>query len=135
VDDELLRAYCRSAYRVRLHSGGAAIIRIGEPLPAALRPLAGDRDWGFFTAWNPHSRPQSAKANRQAQRQLLADLQDDASLDVHPALGCGTDGWREPSFWIVGIAPATLQQLGERYGQNAWLSGHGAGTAGLRLGC
>ena len=133
MDEELLKAYRRSAYRVRLGSGGAAIIRIDEPLPVALRPLAGNRGWGFFTAWNPRSRPLSARTNREAQRHLWANLRADASLDVHPALGKGTDGWREPSFWIVGIAPDALERLGDRYGQNAWLSGHGAGVAKLRL--
>jgi len=133
MDEELLKAYCRSAYRVRLSRGGAATIRIGEPLPVALRPLAGNRDWGFFTAWNPRSRPQPPKVNRDAQRRLLADLRADASLDVHPALGKGTKGWREPSFWVVGIGPDALERLGDRYGQNAWLFGHGAGAAELRL--
>ncbi|MGN6281845.1 DUF3293 domain-containing protein [Frateuria sp.] len=133
MDEELLKAYCRSAYRVRLRTGGAAIIRIGEPLPVALRELANNRDWGFFTAWNPRSRPQSPATNRATQRRLLADLRADASLDIHPALGKGTDGWREPSFWIVGIAPDALERLGDRYGQNAWLVGHGAGAAELRL--
>jgi Protein of unknown function (DUF3293) len=134
MDEELLKAYCRSAYRVRLRSGGAATIRIGEPLPVALRPLAGNRDWGFFTAWNPRSRPLPPTVNRAAERRLLADLRADASLEVHPALGMGTDGWREPSFWIVGIGPEALERLGDRYGQNAWLFGHGAGVAELRLG-
>jgi len=133
MDEELLKAYCRSAYRVRLGSGGAAVIRIGEPLPVALRPLAGNRDWGFFTAWNPRSRPLPPAVNRETQRRLLADLRADASLDVHPALGIGTEGWREPSFWIVGITPDAMERLGDRYGQNAWLVGHGAGKAELRL--
>lgn len=133
MDEELLKAYCRSAYRVRLPPGGAATIRIGEPLPVALRSFAGNRDWGFFTAWNPRSQPQSPEANRKAQRRLLADLRADAALAIHPALGLGTEGWREPSFWIVGIAPDALERLGERYGQNAWLFGHGAGVAQLRL--
>lgn len=133
MDEDLLEAYCRSAYRVRLCRGGCATIRIGEPLPVALQPLAGNRDWGFFTAWNPHSRPQPATSNRQAQRRLLADLRASDRLTIHPALGIGTEGWREPSFWIVGIGPEALEQLGLQYGQNAWLFGHGAGVAELRL--
>ena len=133
MDEELLRAYRRSAYRVRLRSGGAATLCIGEPLPVALRPLAGDRDWGFFTAWNPRSKPQPRAVNRTAQRRLLADLRADAGLTIHPAVGLGLDGWREPSLWIVGIAPDALERLGDRYGQNAWLQGHGAGTAHLQL--
>lgn len=133
MDEELLKAYCRSAYRVRLRSGGAATLRIGEPLPVALRPLAGGRDWGFFTAWNPRSKPEPPAVNRRAQRRLLADLHADAALEIHPALGMGTDGWREPSFWIVGIGQDALERLGDRYGQNGWLFGHGAGVAQLRL--
>lgn len=133
MDEGLLRAYCRSAYRVRLHGGGAATIRIGEPLPVVLRPLAGNRDWGFLTAWNPRSQPQRPPANRAAQRRLLADLRAERDLVIHPALGMGTAGWREPSFWIVGIAAEALERLGERYDQNGWLQGHGAGMAQLRL--
>ena len=133
MDEQLLKAYCRSAYRVRLAGGGAATIRIGAPLPAVLRPLAGDRAWGFFTAWNPGSRPQPPEVNRRAQRRLLADLRADASLEAHPAAGQGTGGWREPSFWIVGIGPDALKRLADRYGQNAWLFGHGAGLTELRL--
>jgi hypothetical protein len=133
VDEALLRAYCRTAYRVRLAGGGAAIIRIGEPLPMALRPLAGGRDWGFLTAWNPRSERQPPAVNRAAQRRLLADLRADASLDIHPGAGKGSGDWREPSFWIVGIGAEALERLGERYGQNAWLFGHGPGPAELRL--
>lgn len=133
MDEDLLKAYCRSAYRVRLPSGGAAVMRIGEPLPVALRPLAGNRDWGFLTAWNPRSQPQSPAANRQAQRRLLADLRAERGLVIHPALGIGTDGWREPSFWIVGIDADALERLGERYGQIGWLQGHGTAAAQLRL--
>jgi Protein of unknown function (DUF3293) len=133
MDEELLRTYCRSAYRVRLPAGGAAVIRVGEPLPTALRPFAVGRDWGFFTAWNPRSQPQPAAANRKAQRRLLADLRADSSLAIHPAAGLGTDGWRESSLWIVGIAPEALRHLANRYGQSAWLQGHGAGAAELHL--
>lgn len=133
MDEALLHAYRRTAYRVRLGTGGTATVRVGEPLPAALRPLAGERDWGYFTAWNPCSEPQSPKVNREAQRRLLADLRAERGLDIHPALGVGANGWREPSFWIVGIAPGTLERLGERYRQNAWLAGRGAGAAALRF--
>ncbi|UGB39497.1 DUF3293 domain-containing protein [Frateuria soli] len=133
MDEALLKAYRHSAYRVRLGSGGAAVIRIGEPLPVVLRTVAGDRDWGFFTAWNPGSRLQPPAVNRKAERRLLADLRADGSLDIHPALGKGVDGWREPSFWVVGISADALERLGNRYGQNAWLFGHGAGAAGLQV--
>ena len=77
MDDELLTIYRCSAYRVRLRSGGAATLRVDEPLPVALRSLAGDRDWGFFTAWNPGSTRLPPAVNRQAQRRLLAELRAD----------------------------------------------------------
>jgi hypothetical protein len=133
MDEALLETYCRSTYRVRLPGGGRATLRIGQPLPVALQPLAERRDWGFLTAWNPRSQPQPPLANREAQRRLLADLQADAGLSIYPALGLGDGGWREPSLWIVGIDADALRRLGERYGQNAWLQGHGAGTVELCL--
>jgi hypothetical protein len=133
MDEDLPGIYRRSTYRGRLPGGGRATLRIGEALPVALRALAEQRDWGFLTAWNPRSQPQPALVNRRAQRRLLADLRADARLSIHPALGLGDDGWREPSLWIVGIDAATLRRLGERYGQNAWLQGHGAGTVELHL--
>lgn len=133
MDEALLRAYRRSSYRVRLHRGGAAVIHVGQPLPRQLEPLAGNRDWGFLTAWNPRSQPQSVDDNRKAQRRLLADLHANASWAIHPALGMGSDGWREPSLWIVGIPQTSLERLAARYDQNAWLYGHGAGIAQLGL--
>lgn len=131
MDEALLDAYRGSAYRVRLPQGGAAVIRVGQPLPPALHARAGTRDWGFLTAWNPRSRPQPATVNRIAQRRLLQELLSDPALSVHVAVGVGSDGWREPSFWIVGIDHARLQTLATRYRQLAWLQGRGAGPAQL----
>lgn len=133
MDKQLLDAYCRSEYRVRLVRGGAAVIRVGEPLPPALRALAGGRAWGFLTAWNPGSQPQSARDNRAAERRLLADVRALPNVAIHPAYGVGRDGWREPSFWLVGISRTTLDELGRRHRQRAWLYGVGDGTAQLCL--
>ncbi|NUR23469.1 DUF3293 domain-containing protein [Frateuria sp.] len=133
MDEELRQSYLHATYRVRVCRRGAAILRIGEPLPRVLQPLAGDRSWGFLTAWNPRSQRQQPQVNRAAQLRLVAELRSDPALDIHPALGSGSGGWREPSLWIVGIAAQALAQLGDRYGQNAWLSGHGAGVVELRL--
>jgi hypothetical protein len=133
MDKQLLDAYCRSDYRVRLARGGAALIRIGEPLPPALYALTGGREWGFLTAWNPGSQPQSAIDNRAAERRLLADVRALPGVAIHPAYGVGTDGWREPSFWLPGIQRAQLDELGQRYRQRAWLYGMGAGSAQLCL--
>ena len=133
MDKQLLDAYRRSEYRVRLARGGAAVIRVGEPLPPALRALAGDRGWGFLTAWNPGSQPQSATDNRAAERRLLADVGALPGVVIHPAYGVGTDGWREPSFWLVGIERTTLEELGQRYRQRAWLYGVNNGPAQLCL--
>jgi hypothetical protein len=133
MDKQLLEAYLRSEYRVRLSRGGAAVIRVGEPLPQALRGLAGDREWGFLTAWNPGSQPQAATTNRAAERRLLADVQALSGVAIHPAYGVGTDGWREPSFWLVGIERSALDELGRCYRQRAWLYGADDGPTQLRL--
>jgi len=133
MDKQLLDAYLGSEYRVRLARGGAAVIRVGQPLPPALDAVAGDREWGFLTAWNPGSQPQPAPVNRAAERRLLADARALAGVTVHPAYGVGTDGWREPSFWLLGIQRAQLAELGQRYRQRAWLYGANRGPAQLCL--
>jgi hypothetical protein len=133
MDRQLLDAYRRSDYRVRLARGGAAVIRIGQPLPPALYALTGGREWGFLTAWNPGSQPLPATDNRAAERRLLADAQALSGVAIHPAYGVGTEGWREPSFWLVGIQRAQLDELGKRYRQRAWLYGVGADPAQLCL--
>lgn len=118
---------------MRLSRGGAAVIRVGKPLPPSLHALADDREWGLFTAWNPGSQPQPTACNRAAQRCLLAELRATSEVAIHAAVGVGTNGWREPSLWLAGIGRARLDELGDRYQQRAWLYGVDGGLAQLCL--
>ena len=134
MNDTLLAAYRATAYRVRLASGGWATIRIGEPLPATLVPLAGDRRWAFITAWNPFSKPVARSINRHAQRNLLDSLHMlAATVTVRPGCGVGPEGWREPSLFVIGPDIASLDTLAHRYEQNAYVHGRGDQPAQLRL--
>ena len=133
MDERLLAAYRDTDYRVRLPTGGTATLRIDEPLPAALHALVMDRPWGFVTAWNPASMPTPRSVNRRAQRRLLAELRTTADTqDIHPAIGVGRQGWREPSLFAVGVTPEALGELCRRHGQLACLVGRGPGEVRLR---
>ena len=133
MDESLLQAWRDTDYRVRLSRGGWASIRIDAPLPAVLEEGAGARDWGFITAWHPHSRPRALFANREAQRRLLADLRALPGVAVAAAIGVGASGWREPSLFAVGVGVLRLDELAARYGQSAYLHGSGRSLAVLRI--
>jgi hypothetical protein len=134
MDDALLAAYRRTDYRVRLHRGGWASIRIDTPLPASLQALTGSRPWAVITAWNPRSRMRPREDNRRAQHALLNTLRAQPStLAIHPACGVGLDGWHEFSLFVIGPSITTLDMLANQYKQNAYAHGHGSEPAHLRL--
>ncbi len=54
-------------------------------------------------------------------------------IAVHAAIGVGGDGWKEPSLFVIGPAPDLLDRLAQRFGQNAYVHGHGPAAAQLRL--
>jgi hypothetical protein len=125
---ELMDIYLRADYRVRLARGGHASIRVGEPLPESLRAMLPDADapWGFITAWNPFSTPQSPVTNRGAQRQLLAALRAQVPAScMHAAVGVGADidangqHWREPSLFAANVPFVLLDALMLHFGQHA----------------
>jgi hypothetical protein len=137
---ELMDIYLRADYRVRLARGGHVSIRVGEPLPEALRAMLPDADapWGFITAWNPFSTPQPAAANRTAQRQLLAALCAQVPPSyIHAAVGVGADidangqRWREPSLFAAGVPFTVLDALMLRFGQHAIIRATGPTPAEL----
>jgi hypothetical protein len=134
MDDALLAAYRGTDYRVRLAGGGHASIRIGHPLPATLSAWADGHPWGYITAWNPRSQPHSRTRNRQSQRMLLAALRELPSTRLIAAgVGVGTDGWNEPSLFVVGPSTGQLDTLARRFGQHGYVCGLGDGAAELRL--
>lgn len=125
MDKVLLAAYRASAYHVRLRQGGVATIRIDQVLPASLQALAGESPWSFVTAWNPRSRSLPREINRQSQRVLLNELQARADvLTIHAGTGVGTDGWREPSLFVVGPDQTAMATMARKHEQHAFLHGN-----------
>ncbi|MFC4763042.1 DUF3293 domain-containing protein [Dyella koreensis] len=133
MDENLLAAYRAAAYRVRLRQGGWATIRIDAPLPTALVAVAGERPWGFITAWNPHSQVRSSGWNRKVQHRLLITLRDLPSTQrVCAGVGTGM-GWKEPSLFVIGPDTASLDTVARNFEQNAYVHGYRDGIALLRL--
>ncbi|WP_254063387.1 DUF3293 domain-containing protein [Rhodanobacter sp. L36] len=132
MTEDFTTAYNGTDYRVRLSRGGYATIRIGAPLPPALREHVGTQPWGFITAWNPHGLRQNRLANRVAQRQLADALKAlPSTVAILPAVGVG-DAWQEPSLFVVGPDVASLNAFAVLYEQLAWVYGDDLGLARLR---
>jgi Protein of unknown function (DUF3293) len=133
MDKALIDAFRATDYLVCLDEVTWASIHVDQPLPAPLQALVGTRSWGFITAWNPRSQECSPEDNLVAQRELLAALRAWQDAVVYPAVGVGASGWCEPSLFVIGPDLSTLDALGQRYRQNAYVHGHGLEVARLRL--
>jgi len=135
MDDALLAAYRATDYRVRLARGGWVTIRIEQPLPPELQAMAGNRPWGFITAWNPRSASTPRPQNRAALGELLIALRTlPETTAIRPGLGIGSNGrWAEPSFWVAGPETASLDPLARHFGQFGYVHGQGTSPALLRL--
>jgi len=135
--DELTALYERTQYRVRLARGGHAVIRIHQPLPAALHTLLPDPDaiWTFITAWNPRSQHRPVAVNRMRQRQLLARLRQLEPVPrITTGVGVAEDGqWREASLFVAGIPMTSVDALMREFQQHAAVCGRGHERARLRF--
>ena len=132
----LIALYEHTQYRVRLARGGHAVIRVHQPLPAALQLDPGTA-WAFITAWNPYSQPLSVDTNRARQRRLLARLRQleplphvIAGVGVGPADATGKR-WREPSLFVAGISLESADTLMREFEQHAIVCGAGNEPAAL----
>ncbi|HET6432436.1 DUF3293 domain-containing protein [Dyella sp.] len=133
MDETLEESYRQTDYHVRLSTGGSAVIHVDTPLPASLQTRVGTHPWGVITGWNPMSLRAPRAFNRAAQRALLADLRaEPALLWLRPAIGVGRGDWKEPSLFVAGLDARTLDRLGRRYRQLAYLVGVGSGRSQLR---
>jgi hypothetical protein len=133
MDNALIEAYRNTDYRVRLVRGGWAAIRVDALVPASLSSLIGPHGWAFITAWNPFSQPRPRQQNQAAQHSLLDALRGlRATQLIRPAAGVG-EGWREPSFFVVGPELADIDALAQQFQQNAYVHGLADGYARLRL--
>lgn len=133
MDEALLEAFHATAYHVCLDTVTWATIRVDLPLPTQLTDAVGSRPWAFITAWNPQARRRPPAENLAAQRELLAALQNQPGVTVHPALGVGTSGWSEPSLFVVGAGIQALDKLARIHGQLAYVHGEADGAALLRV--
>jgi len=133
MDEALLEAFRATAYHVCLDTVTWATIRVDLPLPGPLADVVGARPWAFVTAWNPQARRRPPADNLAAQRELLAALQKQPGIAVHPALGVGTSGWSEPSLFVVGAGVHALDKLARTHGQLAYVHGEAGSAALLRV--
>jgi hypothetical protein len=133
MDEALLEAFRATAYHVCLDTVTWATIRVDLPLPGPLADVVGARPWAFVTAWNPQARRRPLAENLAAQRELLAALQKQPGVAVHPALGVGTSGWSEPSLFVVGAGVHALDKLARTHGQLAYVHGEAGSAALLRV--
>jgi hypothetical protein len=133
MDEALLEAFHATAYHVCLDTVTWATIRVDLPLPAQLADVVGSRPWAFITAWNPQARRRPPAENLAAQHELLAALQSQPGVAVHPAIGVGTSGWSEPSLFAVGAGVHALDKLARTHGQLAYVHGEADGAALLRV--
>jgi hypothetical protein len=133
MDEALLEAFHATAYHVCLDTVTWATIRVDLPLPGSLADVVGSHPWAFVTAWNPQARRRPPAENLAAQRELLAALQNQPGVAVHPALGVGTSGWSEPSLFVVGAGVHALDKLARTHGQLAYVHGEAGSAALLRV--
>ena len=133
MDEALLDAFFTTDYLVCLGEVEWVSIRIEQPLPEPLQQLVGQHAWGFITAWHPQAQMRAAADNLAAQRELLAALQAWPGAVIRPAIGIGASGWHEPSLFVIGPAPATLDALTRHHRQAAYVHGAGSAPARLRL--
>jgi len=132
---ELLRVYAACHYETRLPGGRArAVLRIGQPLPAALQDWLGAAGWcACITAYNPRSVAQAAALNRAAQHALLSALGEQGARWLPAAGRLPGQPWREPSLLVADIPLDSIDRLAWRHSQNAIVLAHGKAPAQLRI--
>lgn len=123
MNKQLLKAYQQTTYRV---IDPKFDIRIGELHPKLDRFLrkSGYKTWAFITAWNPKSRELSTSENRARNRSMISQLKSH-NLSSYKALGIPDEGdWTpEESLFVPGISGNQTMNLGEQFGQNAFVFG------------
>ena len=125
LPQDLVRAYFETSYSVHVQAG-ECVLRIPEPVPAAINELLEARQaasWTIITAVNPYSQPVSAEENTR-RSELLAELLTLHRLQTFPATGksdCG--GGEEESLCVLGLTYNMAQALGSAFQQNAVLYG------------
>ncbi len=129
-EPELLAAYLAARYEI---DTGAGLLRLEIGARPAVPPPAPGCVHAVLTACNPGSVPLPVEENRARQARLQSEL-DALGLRWRPARNHAADGsWAEPACWIADIAPARLDDLAARFGQNASLTVATDGVCRLRI--
>jgi len=120
----LATAYALAEYAVVL-DGDALRLTVGERANDLEAYWPAHR-YGFITAWNPRSVPQSDAANETASAALVARL-DAIGASRQLAHAFDKEGrWREAGWVVADVEPALLDLLGREFGQAgvlAWAFG------------
>lgn len=120
----LAAAYAQAEYAVVL-DGDALRLCVGRNADDLEAYWPAQR-YGFITAWNPRSVPQSEAANETANAALVARL-DAIGAMRQPAHAFDREGhWREAGWLVANVEPALLELLGREFGQAgvlAWAFG------------
>jgi hypothetical protein len=134
IPPELLAAYVATRYEIDAPAG-TAVIRVGQPVPEALRALTFRWDsLAVVTAFNPFSVTLSPEENLR-RHQVLQGTVDAAGRRMLGGAGRDTSGeW--PPETSLAIFDATDDELDDwmlTFGQNAIVVATRHGTADLRL--
>lgn len=117
VDPNLVEAYARTLYEVRLPSG-AVVLRVEARAIGDVGCLLG-RSVAVVTAYNPGLARPSEDENRRANGRLEREIEE-RRWEYYPALGYSPDrSHQEPSFAILDLSDDEARALGARYGQAA----------------
>lgn len=128
--NDLLDAYLDALYQVPTAAGTLHLV-VGRRVNFA--PPQRDHVHALLTACNPGSTalPDDENHARQAR---LGEALAAHGLPWRAATSHAADGrWQEASCWITDIAPTLLDQLAERFGQNASLTIADDGRCRLRI--
>ena len=116
----LAAAYAMAEYAVLL-DGDALRLSVGQHADDLEAYWPAQR-YGFITAWNPRSAPQSDAANETANAALTARL-DAIGAARQPAHAFDKDGqWREAGWLVANVEPDLLDLLAREFGQAGVLS-------------
>lgn len=121
---EMVAAYALADYAVVL-DGDAIRLAVGHRADD-LEAYWPAQQYGFITAWNPRSVPQSDAANETANAALVARLDAIGAARLPAHAFDKTGQWREAGWLVANVEPTLLDLLGREFGQAgllAWTAG------------
>lgn len=131
---ELVALYRATDYGVDFPDGGTARIRIGAAAPKSVRNFIGSAACAWYlTACNPFSEPLPEHANAERMTALRDELERRDCRFLPGVAAIPNAAWREPSFLVAGIVDSAVDELLDRFGQNAAVRVPADGPALLRV--